>query len=100
MIDNHIIITPTSLSNAIQNEIKIPRFASRKDVAKSCPKSEYSEDDERAGSMIGKLGHSSTWDNRNCNSHPHKVISNVNTSFSVLILLLREIMILPKTQRN
>ena len=44
-------------------KFKIPRFGSRKDIVKSLPRSENSEDN-KTNQLIGKMWQSSTWDNR------------------------------------
>lgn len=77
-MDNHIIITPTSSTNFKSHEMIIPRFGSRKDIAKSLPKSENSEEQDRANQITDILMGAVTWDNRSFKKQPKQREHNVS----------------------
>jgi len=64
MLDNHIIITPTSTGNAKGKEYTVPRFGKPNENVRSYTKLDISEDPNRTGhnydSMLGNI----TWDNK------------------------------------
>ena len=70
LLDNHIIITPTSTNNLKTNEIKIPRFGNLKDNMKSLPRSDMSEKGKKTPTNIDQHYDNTTWDNRSFKKQP------------------------------
>ena len=76
MIDNHIIITPTSLNNVGNSkEIMIPRFGSKEDIINvKNPETAFS-DNKKIDVKIGLK--SETWDQRKQDDKEGKILCSI-----------------------
>lgn len=70
LLENHIIITPTSTGNARGNEIQIPRFGSRKDNMRSSTKLDMSDERSKTQLNIDSALSNTTWENISFKKQP------------------------------